>query len=176
VKIPNLALLRVVLFPDPILKRACSPVTEFGPELKALADRMLELMRAEKGVGLAAPQVGLSLRLFVCNPTGEATDDLVCVNPRFVELSGQAEQQEGCLSIPGVTVGVRRATRAVMEAHSVDGTRFEISAIDLPARIWQHETDHLDGKLIIDRMSEADELANRKALKQLRAENNRRRR
>lgn len=162
--------LRIVHYPDPVLKKVCAPVEEFGPQLKALADKMLTLMHEAEGVGLAASQVGVLLRLFVCNPTGEPGDDLICVNPRFIELTGADEKEEGCLCIPGVTVTIRRATNAVMEAHDIDGKPFQKTGKDLPVRIWQHEVDHLDGRLITDNMSTTDEIANRRALKQLMAE------
>jgi peptide deformylase len=166
-KIPPLSKLRIVHFPDPILKKKAVEVGEFGPSLRALAARMLELMREDKGVGLAAPQVGVSGRIFVCNATGEAADDLVCINPKLIELSGAEEKEEGCLSIPGATVTMRRAVQAVMQAVDVEGRPFQLAGRDLPARIWQHEIDHLDGRLIIDTMSTADEIANRRVLKQL---------
>ncbi len=166
-KLPAPSSLRIAIYPDPILKKKAAPVTQFGPELEAFAQRMLELMREAKGVGLAAPQVSASIRLFVCNDTGEPADDLVCVNPRFVELTGAEEKPEGCLSIPEVSVTMRRATHAVMEAFDASGKPFSISGTDLRARIWQHEADHLDGRLIIDAMSQTEEIANRRFLKQL---------
>jgi len=169
-KLPPLANLRIVLFPDPILKKKAVDVTEFGEPVRQLAERMLELMRADEGVGLAAPQVGLGLRMFVCNATGQPGDDLVCINPQLVELSGVEERDEGCLSIPGATVSMRRAVRAVMRAMDCEGRTFELAQAALPARIWQHEIDHLDGRLIIDNMSTVDEIANRKVLKQLKDE------
>ncbi len=169
-RLPNPDKLALVYYPDPALKRTCRPVTEFGPKLQTLTDRMLALMREAKGVGLAAPQLGLALRIFVCNPTGEPQDDFVCVNPQFLELSGSTELPEGCLSLPGVSVTVRRAAHARMQGFDVKGEAFEITGADLRARIWQHETDHLDGRLIIDRMSAADEIANHRALKQLQAD------
>ena len=167
---PDLAKLRIVPYPDPVLKRKCPPVTEFDSKLEKVAIRMLELMHEANGVGLAAPQVGISARFFVCNPTGEPGDDHICVNPRFSELSGAAEQEEGCLSIPGAAVAVRRATVAVMQAFDVAGKPVEFRGEDLLARIWQHEADHLDGRLIIDNMSPTDEISNRRTLKQLRGE------
>jgi len=166
-RFPNPSRLRIVLYPDPALKKRAVEVGKFNAEIAALAKRMLELMREAKGVGLAAPQVGVRLRLFVCNPTGEPGDDLICVNPRFTELSGGEEWEEGCLSIPNVTVTMRRATQVVMEAFDVDGKPFQVTGMELRARIWQHETDHLDGRLIIDNMSATDEIANRRAIKQL---------
>lgn len=168
VKIPNLDNLRIVYYPDPVLKKVADEVVTFDQNLNALAHKMIDLMHGAKGVGLAAPQVGVSLRLFVCNPTGEEGDDRIIVNPKFVDLTGAAELEEGCLSLPGVTVNMRRATTVNMEAFDVEGHPIEMTAQDLTARIWQHETDHLDGRLIIDRMSESDEIQNRRAIRQLR--------
>lgn len=166
-KIPPLSKLAIIHYPDPVLKKKALEVVDFGEPLKALASRMLELMRKDEGVGLAAPQVGLSIRLFVCNSTGNPEDDLICVNPELVETGGIAEREEGCLSVPGATVKVRRALRAVMRAYDVCGHEFHRDQTDLPARIWQHEIDHLDGRLIIDNMSTEDEIVNRRVLKQL---------
>ena len=89
------------------------------------------------------------------------------VNPTFAEMSGSEEREEGCLSIPGVTVNVRRATEVTMKARDLQGRSVEVKGSELLARIWQHEVDHLDGRLIIDRMSTSDEIANRRAIKQL---------
>lgn len=163
----DLSQLRIVRFPSPILKRVAAPADTFGPSVEAMGRRMLELMREHEGVGLAAPQVGVSLRIFVCNATGDPQDDLICVNPTFLELTGQEEQNEGCLSIPNVTVAMRRATRATLASFDPSGKRIERTGEGLLARIWQHEVDHLDGRLIIDAMSPTDELANRRAIKQL---------
>lgn len=159
--------LGIVYYPDPILKRICTPVREFGNDLGALADKMLALMHEAEGVGLAGPQVGLAIRIFVCNHTGEPGDDMVCVNPQFAELDGAAVKEEGCLSLPSVTVSMRRATRAVIDAFDTSGRPFRKEGVDVQARIWQHEADHLEGRLITDNMSATDEITNRRALKQL---------
>jgi peptide deformylase len=166
-KLPDLDTLRIVHYPHPALKKTAEPVTEFGDHIRRLAERMLELMRQDEGVGLAAPQVGLPLRLFVSNVTEEPEGDVICVNPRFTDLSGAEEKEEGCLSFPGVAVTMRRATRAVVEAFDPAGNPFQIVGEGLQARVWQHEVDHLDGRVIIDNMSTADEIANRRAVKQL---------
>lgn len=166
----NLASLRIIKYPDPRLRRPCEPVKDFDGSLSALAARMLELMREDKGVGLAAPQVGINLRLFVCNITGEPGDDLVIVNPELTDLTGDQVGEEGCLSIPDVTVNMHRAQECVMSARDVNGKPLRLKGADLSARCWQHETDHLNGRLIIDQMSEADKIANRKPLKKLEAE------
>lgn len=167
VGLPDSDKCHLVLYPHPVLREVCAEIEAFTPQLAALAERLLEVMREVKGLGLAAPQVGVAIRLFVCNPTGEPEDDLIVVNPRIVEQQGVAEFDEGCLSLPDVTVSMRRATSLVVEAHDLDGQAVRLEAQDILGRIVQHETDHLDGKLIIDRMSEADEIANRRIVKQL---------
>ena len=165
--------LRLVYYPDPILKKKCAPVEDFGEDLTALAAQMLEFMHEAKGLGLAAIQVGVLRRLFVCNATGEPGGDLTFVNPAFIELTGVAEQEEGCLCLPGAGVTMRRATRVVIEAQTTEGKPFQRTGEGLLARVWQHEVDHLEGRLISDNMSPADEIANRRALKQLREDFNR---
>lgn len=159
--------LEVIYYPDPRLRKACRIVEEFDDALAALAGRMLELMRAEQGVGLAAPQVGQQVRLFVCNVTGDPKDDRVFVNPELSELSGEIESQEGCLSIPDVLVTLRRAKHCRLNAKDIKGRPIELEGEDLVARCWQHEVDHLHGRLIIDSMSESDRIANRRTLKDL---------
>lgn len=162
--------LRIVRYPDPILRKVCKPVEHFDDTIVRLAQRMLELMRAGKGIGLAAPQVGVTLRLLVCNPTGEPPDDMVCINPELTDLTGAEEREEGCLSLPDVSVQIRRATHARIRACDAHGKPYQRDGDDLLARVWQHENDHLDGRLIVDYMSEASRIANRRILKQLQAE------
>jgi peptide deformylase len=159
--------LQILLYPHPALRRACDPVEAIEDGILLLADRMLNLMHEARGVGLAAPQVGSRMCLFVCNPSGDEGDDRVYINPRLVETSGVAEHEEGCLSIPDVTVTMRRAARVVLEAVDEHGAAVRREAVDLEARVFQHEIDHLNGKLIIDNMSATDEMANRKAVKKL---------
>ena len=166
-KLPSLDKLKIVYYPDPILKRVSEPVEEFSAELAALVDAMLDIKKEAKGVGLAAPQVGIPIRLFICNVTGEPGDDLVCVNPTLSGLDGAGELEEGCLSIPGVTITMRRSAKAVLNAYDARGHAFERTDDELLARVWQHEVDHLNGRLITDNMSTTDEITNRRALKQL---------
>lgn len=163
----DLAGLHIIEYPHPLLKKKCAPVDLFDESLGQLAARMLELMHAERGIGLAAPQVGVLRRVFVANVTGEPGDDRIFVNPRLTDLSGVIESDEGCLSIPEVTVHVRRAASCVIEAVDLRGNAFRLRGDGLSARCWQHECDHLDGRLITDRMSEAERIANRKALRAL---------
>lgn len=159
--------LPIVVYPAPGLRVRCAPVEAFDEKLATLARNMIATMHANEGVGLAAPQVGVPIRLFVCNETGKPEDDRVFVNPVLSELEGSVTGDEGCLSIPGVTVAVRRAERCAIAAVDVQGRPISASGAGLLARCWQHEVDHLDGRLIIDRMSEADQIANRKKLREL---------
>lgn len=159
--------LHIVHYPDPRLRKVCARVTVFDEELAALAARMLELMEGGRGVGLAGPQVGVLKRLFVMNATGQPEDRRVLVNPVVRDLHGSVEAEEGCLSLPGIDVTVRRAQRCRVTAQDVHGRAFELLAEDLVARICQHETDHLNGILILDRMGPSDRIATRKTVRAL---------
>lgn len=161
--------LTILKYPDPRLRQACQPVEAFDEPLRQLAARMLELMKASNGVGLAGPQVGYMYRLFVCNHTGQPEDDQVMVNPVLSDLEGRTEGEEGCLSIPEVLVPIRRAQSCLLQARDASGKSFELTGADLPARVWQHEMDHINGKLILDYMNDADRIANRRSIKQLEA-------
>lgn len=164
------AKLRIIKYPDPRLRQVCEPVTHFDDSLRALALRMLELMHDAKGVGLAAPQVGVLSRMFVCHAIADPEDHMILVNPELADLQGQAVGEEGCLSIPDVTVEIRRAESCTILAQDLNGEPVRATGVDLVARCWQHECDHLNGRLITDRMSEADKIANRRVLKTLEAE------
>ena len=159
----------IVRYPDPRLRRKCAPIEDFDESLAALAERMLELMHAGQGIGLAGPQVGVCRRIFVCNHSGEPGDDRVFVNPELFDLVGTAEAEEGCLSLPDVHVTIRRAKRGKIRAFDVTGVKLVCEGEDLIARIFRHETAHLDGGLIIDMMNGADKIANKRALAELEA-------
>ena len=160
--------LRVIFYPDPRLAKKSKPVSIFDESLKKVASRMFELMREHKGVGLAAPQVGLNIRMFVTNATGKPEDDRVYVNPILCEAEGDEEQEEGCLSLPDINVTVSRPTvRVKMRAQDLDGKAFEEVGEGFLTRVWQHENDHLNGVLITDRMGPVAKLAYRKRLKEL---------
>lgn len=158
----------IVHYPHPVLRQKAEAIAEVTEEVKAVAEKMIELMHEAPGVGLAAPQVGLPWRMFVANPTGEAGDDRVYINPELSEAGGgNAARDEGCLSLPGVTVEVTRPAEIKIRATNLEGKAFEDAGDDLIARIWQHEYDHLDGVLIIDKMSPMDRMANKRAIKEL---------
>jgi peptide deformylase len=164
----DLAGLRIIYWPDPRHKKKSDPVAVFDQRLAELAARMLDIMREHKGVGLAAPQVGLNIRLFVMNPTGKPEDDKVYVNPILSDPAGENEEkEEGCLSIPEIDVNIIRPTIVNMRAMDVSGQPFEQAASGFVTRIWQHENDHLDGRLIIDRMTPVAKMTHRRQLKKL---------
>lgn len=164
------SLLSIVLFPDPILKTMAVAVPAVTDEVRAVASRMLELMDEAEGIGLAAPQVGLNWRLYVTRYPEDhgAPGGLVFVNPVIEVIDPTPEEDsEGCLSLPGIDVLVRRPTGIRVTAIDLNGDEFVMEWDDHFARVCQHETDHLDGILIIDRMSTMERLRNRKAIRAL---------
>jgi peptide deformylase len=140
-----------------LLRRPAQPVGEITAEIQTLIDDMIETMIAAPGIGLAANQVGRSYRLFVANPAPDHDPDqlVVLLNPKLVEGYGALEIEEGCLSIPKVYEGVRRYRRVLVRGIDRHGRPLEVEGRDLLARIFQHELDHLDGLLFIDRLSDA---------------------
>lgn len=147
----------ILRFPDKRLRVRAKPVERFDDELKQLIDDMAETMYAGHGVGLAAPQVGVPLRVFVvdaANNDEDSPSDLrVFVNPEVVTDGGEVIWNEGCLSFPGIREDVRRAERVKVRAQDANGQWFELEAEGLLAIAIQHENDHLDGTLIIDHLS-----------------------
>ena len=141
---------------DPGLRRKADPVPEVTPEIRDLIEAMFATMYVEEGVGLAAPQVGRSVRVFVIDVEPEEEGGVrvkqAFVNPVIKERSGEIVGEEGCLSIPGLRADVKRAARVVVEATDADGKPFRIEAEGLVARALQHEQDHLDGILFLDRL------------------------
>jgi peptide deformylase len=159
--------LKIVLYPDPRLKKSSATIKEFTPDLRELAAQMFVAMREQHGVGLAAPQIGRNIRLFVMNATGNPEDDRVYVNPVLTEAEGDDEAEEGCLSIPELRVKIVRAKRLQMDARDLEGNPIHETADGFVARVWQHETDHLNGVLLTDRMGAVAKIANRGLLKDL---------
>lgn len=163
----DLASLAIVKYPQPVLRRPAQEVTEFGPKLRALAARMFQIMYAARGVGLAAPQVGLPLRMFVANPGEGPETEAVFINPRIIKTEGQLQEEEGCLSLPGLNTTIKRCESVTIQAQDLDGRPLERIGAGLLARVFQHETDHLNGVMIADRMSAVSRLAHRRLLKEL---------
>ena len=146
----------IILLPDPVLRRVADPVTAVDAEVRQLADDMLETMYAAPGLGLAAPQVGISRRVVVID-VSEKDDEkhpFVMINPEIVRRSETLNvHEEGCLSIPDVRVEIERPAEVVVKFLDRDGKVQEVQADDLFATCIQHEIDHLDGKMLIDYMS-----------------------
>lgn len=163
--------LTIVHFPDPRLRKQAEDVLpeEFGPPLLELVNRMFELMRQDKGVGLAAPQVGVSKRLFVMNHSGKPEDDRVYVNPVLTDPAGLEKGEEGCLSLPGIRADILRDLSITIAAQDLEGKHFTQTAEGYMARVWQHEFDHLNGVLILDRMGPVARMQCRKKVKELEA-------
>jgi peptide deformylase len=145
----------VVKYPDPILSKRGSSVTVFDEDLKTLVEEMFESMYAAHGIGLAAPQIGLSQRLTVIDISFKKDPEqkIVLINPEIIEHEGKQYEEEGCLSLPEIREKVSRAARVKVRAQDVEGNWFEIEGEELLARAFQHEIDHLDGILFIDRVS-----------------------
>jgi peptide deformylase len=147
--------LEIIHYPHPTLRHPSKPLRRVDAELRKFVEEMFELMYEHEGVGLAANQVDLPYRLFIANPTGnrdEKESEFVFINPVLSAGRGQEEDDEGCLSIPGVHAQVTRNKSIKVEAYDLEGKEIAIETEDLMARILQHETDHLDGTLFIDRL------------------------
>ncbi len=147
---------KIVKYPDPVLEQKCEPVTNFGSsELAGFVEDLFETMYASRGVGLAAPQVGVSQRVTVIDTTGGEGEPerIVLINPEIIHREGKQTGEEGCLSIPGFRYDVTRAQRAVVRARDVQGNPVEVSGEDLLARAIQHEIDHLNGILFLSHIS-----------------------
>ena len=139
---------------DPVLREKAQPVPEVNAELRALIADMFETMYAAEGVGLAAPQIGLGIRVIVVDPHDEVTQPFALFNAEVVSKGAETDKsEEGCLSIPGIRDVVERPTTVVVEALDVEGKPVRIEADGFLARVLQHEVDHLDGVLFLDHLS-----------------------
>ncbi|MHB1960372.1 MAG: peptide deformylase [Acidobacteriaceae bacterium] len=145
----------IVKFPDPILQQPAEPVTVFDAELRKLVDDMFTSMYDAQGIGLAAPQIGVSKRLTVIDLSFQKKpeDKIVLINPEVVEIKGKQVEEEGCLSLPEIRDRVVRAAEVKVRAQDADGKPIEVEGTELLARAMQHEIDHLDGILFIFRLS-----------------------
>jgi len=155
------------LYPDPVLRAGTEPVTAFDPSLGDLAQDMIRTMHERTGLGLAAPQVGLSTRLAVVSSDEKPGHEIVLINPELVWTDGWEEREEGCLSVPGVYVKIGRFGRVRVRFQDLQGQIQEMEAEGLFARAIQHEVDHLNGRLILDRMSPVQQMAQRRQLHEL---------
>ena len=151
----KLMILKIVKYPDPILAKPGEPITEFDADLRQLVADMFETMYDGQGVGLAAPQVGVSKRLLVIDlSSGKVPEDkLVLINPEIVYREGKLYEEEGCLSFPEIHEKVQRSAKVRVRAQDEHGKWFEKEGLDLLSRCFQHEIDHVDGMQFIFRMS-----------------------
>ncbi len=173
---PSSSRREIVLYPDPVLNTKAAPVERIDDWVRSLVDDMVRIMRELEGAGIAAPQVGESVRIFVVEGR-EATDARpaeplgVYINPVLSSPEGGVEPyEEGCLSLPDIRADIRRPPVITITAMNLEGKTFTRTDGGFLARVWQHEYDHLEGTLITDRMTAIDKLACKKALKELQAE------
>jgi peptide deformylase len=145
----------IVKYPDPVLEHPTEPVTEFNEDLRKFVEEMFESMYAAKGIGLAAPQVGVSKRLTVIDLSFKERpeDRIILINPEIILREGKQYEEEGCLSLPEIREKVSRAAKVKVRAQDLDGNWFEMEGTELLARAFQHEIDHLDGILFFRRVS-----------------------
>ena len=167
--------MKIVLYPHPALRHRARPLTAIDKKVRLYAGEMLHLMYEARGLGLAAPQVALPFQMFVINPTADPEQrdkELVLINPVILERRGTIEGEEGCLSFPGLYQKIRRARSVKVQAYDLDGKDLLVEVAgstpeeQLCSRLLQHEIDHLDGVLFIDKMGPIAKLASRGALKE----------
>lgn len=164
--------MHIVRYPHPALRHSSKPLKRVDAEFRKLVAEMIELMYEEDGIGLAANQVDLPYQVFIVNPTGDPErkdHEYVFINPVISRRQGNAEAEEGCLSFPGIHANVRRPERIVVSAYDLRGEEMHLELDGLFARVVQHEYDHLEGIVFIDRLSESAKLAVRDALEELEA-------
>ena len=165
-----MAIRTILEFPDPRLRTRAQPVTRFDADLHRVIDDMLETMYAAPGIGLAATQVDVHLRLVVIDISADRSDPLVLINPEILSREGEIATEEGCLSVPGYFDEVKRASKIRVRAQDRDGNFFERDCDDILAVCVQHEMDHIDGKLFVDYLSSLKRERVRKRLEKERKE------
>jgi peptide deformylase len=159
-------------YPTPVLMDKTKAIEDINDDIRQLAQRMVDIMTETKGVGLAGPQVGVNLRIFVASIDGSKENAKVYINPT-IQTEGPLEaMEEGCLSLPGMFGKIQRYAKCTVTATDLDGNEFTETGEGLQARIYQHEYDHLEGRMIKDRFSQAAKLRSRRRLKQLENEYN----
>ncbi len=159
--------MEIVTYPNPILRSKAKPIEEIDNEICQTAEEMLDIVYDACGIGLAAPQIGLSKRLVVLDVTSEKTGERVFINPYIIEERGEIIEEEGCLSLPDVMGKVIRSQYVTVIAYNLKGKKLKIEAEGLLSRVWQHEIDHINGCLFIDKMTPASTIAIKQKLKEL---------
>ncbi len=158
---------RMTRYPAAVLKGRAAPVEKIDDSIRKLVEKMTDLMIEHKGIGFAAPQAGVGLRLFIVSLTGTRDNVRVYINPAVTPHGELDDLEEGCLSVPGVWAKIRRYKKATVAATDLDGSQFTEEAEGMYARCLQHEYDHLEGTVIINRMSQTAKIAHRRQLKKL---------
>ncbi len=148
-----MSVLKIESYPSDVLRKVAEPVKEIDDDIRRLVQDMIETMYHDDGVGLAAPQVGVSKRIMVVSPEAEPGTEQVYINLEIIHHEGAELGYEGCLSLPGVAAEVKRAQKIIFKALDISGNEIQVEAEDFFARVVQHEADHLEGKLLIDRVS-----------------------
>jgi peptide deformylase len=162
--------MEILTYPDPFLRKRARNIPDLGDDLRSRIREMFDAMYAARGVGLAATQVGWDARLFVQNVTGEPEGEEVHIDPVILEQEGEVDDEEGCLSFPGLRGRVVRARRIRVRSVDIDGNPQEVVYEDLPARAVQHEIDHLDGILFIQRFKRSEQVRIGRQLKEMERE------
>ncbi|MCC6572473.1 MAG: peptide deformylase [Planctomycetes bacterium] len=164
--------MKIVHYPDPVLTTPAKPVTDFGPRLKQVVEEMFLTMYTEKGVGLAAPQIGISRRIYVvnCAPEQPPEGEIALINPVILKVEGEQCGDEGCLSFPGIFVQKVRPGKVTVRAQDVNGKFFEVTGEGLLARALVHELEHLEGKVFIEDIEPAEFIKVRKDLESMKRE------
>ena len=158
---------KITYYPAPVLRGQAAPVEKIDENIRRLVDKMADILVDKKGIGLAAPQAGVPLRLFIVSLTGKREDVRAYINPTVTPHGDLDEAEEGCLSVPGIWAKIRRYKKATVTATDLDGRQFTEDAEGLYARCLQHEYDHIEGTVIVNRMGEAARIAHRRQLKKL---------
>ena len=160
-------ILPVRKYGDPVLRKKALPVEEITEEIKKIAQDMMDTILEENGLGLAAPQVGISRRMIALDAGPERGRPVVVLNPEILRAEGKSIREEGCLSFPGIYGKIERPSEITFRAMNMDGSVLEVELSGLEARAVLHEVDHLDGKLFIDRMSKTHKVVVQGPLKKL---------
>jgi peptide deformylase len=158
---------KITYYPASVLRGRAAPVEKIDENIRRLVDKMADILVDKKGIGLAAPQAGVGLRLFIVSLTGKREDVRAYINPTVTPHGDLDEAEEGCLSVPGIWAKIRRYKKATVTATDLDGRQFTEDAEGLYARCLQHEYDHIEGTVIVNRMGEAARIAHRRQLKKL---------
>lgn len=158
---------QMTCFPAPVLGQVADPIEEINDHIRRLAGKMIDIMVEQKGVGLAGPQAGVNLRIFVVSVDGTRENAKVYINPEITVSGGLDTSEEGCLSLPGIFAKIKRYKKCTVTATDLEGNRFSEQGEGLQIKAFQHEFDHLEGTLIKDRMGQVQRIAARKQLRHL---------